>query len=321
MSAPYTDGTFTSVVVNGPARFSYPLQSDGDYATVQIEQDYTVLAPNIPAPSGIGSSTFPSNANAYLMAQTGASVSAGAASITRTFCEVPDGSNVYGISSVARPDVPVTSYLNPDDSTGRWYDVVDGTGALGTVASVNSIISWDADYFISLSDPAQNEFYGPSKTVSSIASLGGNDYGFTVTGHGVESGEPLVLLTTSPSWDQYVRIPDTNINVVNANYLEITIASGNTYTSGFYPFIRNYAPGGDTVRTRRQIDYYLPGVTPNISTPADIPIPAYGGAPSDFISSLLAGDSEITYQVNQLDRWNGWPIYRLEVGYINTEDL
>jgi hypothetical protein len=80
-----------------------------------------------------------------------------------------------------------------------------------------------------------------------------------------------------------------------------------------------YAPGTQVVRCQLVTDFYLPGVTPGITTPEDIPLPTNQ---SDNDSMLLAifGSGPFNFQVGQLSYYRG-NILQQTTTVINANDL
>jgi hypothetical protein len=80
-----------------------------------------------------------------------------------------------------------------------------------------------------------------------------------------------------------------------------------------------YAPGTQVVRCQLVTDFYLPGVTPGITTPEDIPLPTNQ---SDNDSMILAifGTGPFNYQVGQLSYYRG-NILQQTTTVINASDL
>lgn len=494
MSAPFQDGSFSTIQSTGPVKILYPLQEEGDYSTQAIEQDYTVIASNIPSPSGIGSNTHPSNSNAYLMAQSSPSIQYGVAQVTRTFCEVPTGTNVGSSTAVVLPDIPVEApntwgnfiVLQPDSTIEKYdiyakTDVLTDSGpatqfnvtggsyaltyknvttnaiaynanastvntefnALSSVSAANGVttsgtytdgftisfndlhgITGDNTYFTNgkitvtsatgtlsryqtvTAGPAAN--FTPSGsftlsfnggTTSNIAyksnavtfknalnslpeiqavgnvdvslSISIQNYNYTVSflenetievdntlllpsgsygevdvsgayfttqqiyligtdairtlyapSHGISSADNVVVKYGDANFATpqtfTVSTPDT-IQLTGLPS-DIWMATANIYQIG-HRTVQNYTAGPVTSVATTQTDYYLPGVTPNISTYADIPVPEEESTDVEVMEKVFSGSGNLVYRVDALSRWNGWPIYRQAQTIINVTNL
>src|SRR5574343_779011 len=103
---PYSDGTFTSAVQNGPKRVFYPFANapTKDTTTKGTVRNYVVL-PNSFSPAA-ALSTDPDDATQYLIEESELSVEAGVGSFSRTFCKVPGTQTVPTSVIVSKPQIP-----------------------------------------------------------------------------------------------------------------------------------------------------------------------------------------------------------------------
>ena len=488
----YTDGTYTSIVSSGAARIFYPLQDTGDVLTVGVEQDYTVLAPNVPPPTGMGTNTHPLNANVYMMAQGSPSMQFGVAQITRTFCSVPARSNVGTSVAVVLPDVPVVApnawgnyFVYQPDPSIELYDIygitditsdsgppnytvtggnytltVDGDttsvlaynanlttvnaaiNALASVTAANGAVvtgSYSAgfshaanalpapvidtalivysgtlgsyyvggtknysptlaiypltgaitggNYLVTLMGDTANLDYNANivtintaiNALPNVAASGGavisgtawngaridwqstfnepvitgdaanltpatasisaqdagvaivdidliagvTDRTLTATDHGITQGDSFLLYDGSTP-----RIlVNANYSVVSANIVALTpnyalsVSGVATFTNIGTITVPNYSPGPVTTVATRQTDYYLPGVTANVTTYLDIPVIEEQSTDTELLTAIFAGSGNLAYRVDSLGRWNGWPIYQQSQTVIDIANL
>jgi len=92
MSAIKTDGTFTSAVIHGAARFSCPIE--GDSTTTQFDQDYMIAFANY-SPLAIGTAHGTLTTHYLLRESALEDMGGGIAKFTRTYCKVPSDRSEY----------------------------------------------------------------------------------------------------------------------------------------------------------------------------------------------------------------------------------
>lgn len=94
---------------------------------------------------------------------------------------------------------------------------------------------------------------------------------------------------------------------------------------GYYrTFLRTYTPGTDRVLTKLTDKFYLPTVTPGITTAADIPVPDVAINDTQLLN-LIAG-SATGFQNYDAEPVTGWPsdqspVYRQRLIQINLDNL
>jgi len=129
----------------------------------------------------------------------------------------------------------------------------------------------------------------------------------TVTAHGFNAANPLLVSISDFSYFQLLP-PSTMWSVVDAN----TVAFFSLIRAGgsFGQYLRDYTPGIQRVRTKNTQNFYLPGVTPGIATPGDIPIPTILQNDISFLSNALSTLSGYqAYSAGELDKWRSGAIY------------
>lgn len=149
---------------------------------------------------------------------------------------------------------------------------------------------------------------------------------FTVPGHGFDEADALILVNPNMTGEgltvPFLLVPSGLWEVVDTS--TIAILHG-IYDPSLYTLVGDptssgsYLPGTYRIVCRLVSNYYLPGVSPGISTPADIPIPARSGIDA-LVDALLAGETgTIVYDVSDFVRWRGGPIIELTTTEINLE--
>lgn len=71
-----------------------------------------------------------------------------------------------------------------------------------------------------------------------------------------------------------------------------------------------YANGPVSVTVKEVTTFYLPGVTPAITTPADIPLASPKLDPVSWLGEIVAASAYAAVEGSKLDRWLDGPIYR-----------
>lgn len=151
----------------------------------------------------------------------------------------------------------------------------------------------------------------------------------TLTGHGFNTANALAVLWdgegytyATTQWGSIdadtIWAPNRGTNVINAYY---AATYDTTYTPPTPDPGDSYAGGWRLTRVRQLLYFYLPGVSPGITTLDDIDPPAGLQNPDDFLAALLAGTTG--YQTFQSDGpavWHG-PIYMVTVTQYNFDDL
>ena len=82
----------------------------------------------------------------------------------------------------------------------------------------------------------------------------------------------------------------------------------------------HYEVGAQPIRCKRITDFYLPGITPGITTADDITLPTNQSDGAALILALLGGSATANVNVGELTQWRGGPILSLTRTTINTAD-
>lgn len=128
--------------------------------------------------------------------------------------------------------------------------------------------------------------------------------------HGIQEGDAIFVLIEG----SYVFLSSgftvtTDTIIFGAS--SAVIALSGTITQIGKRTLQGYTPGTSRVACSLVSKFYLPGVSPGVSDPTDIPVPSAGGELAVF-AAILAGSSDpIVYEVNDFVRWLGGPIYQV----------
>lgn len=145
----------------------------------------------------------------------------------------------------------------------------------------------------------------------------------TITGHGVTNTGQNIFLGSSSQTTRSFFQSSTRWSVADANTL-LVIADGGTPSASVLNHAgtmqREYVPGSFIVRSNDVTSFYLPGVTPDVATAADIPIPAQGSDTYELLTAIFEDSGTVNYVVGQLAQWRG-PIYQLTTTTVDTADL
>lgn len=129
---PYSDGTYTSAVQNGPKQTFYPFINAAvkDNVTKGTIRNYVVL-PNSYTPLA-ALSTDPDDSTQYLINESDLVIESGIARFQRTYCKVPTDQVDYTSLVITKPAFPSSSYNN-------CY--IDSTSSTATANVFSTIIS------------------------------------------------------------------------------------------------------------------------------------------------------------------------------------
>lgn len=143
-----------------------------------------------------------------------------------------------------------------------------------------------------------------------------------IASHGITAGQTLfVYIGTS-----YVY-PITDYIVPDANTIRFTVAAGSglssasAITQAGARTKANYQPGSIRVRGFRVSRFYLPGITPGITTASDIPIPTSAANDVDFLLAVFAGSTALNVDVGELEKWRDGPILSISASEVSAADL
>lgn len=144
---------------------------------------------------------------------------------------------------------------------------------------------------------------------------------FNRTSHGLNANTAIRVLSSNTGGGTLTSVS----TVVGPNDFTIANASGTppAYTH-YRELLRTYTPGTDRVVVKEISNFYLPGITPNVTTPADIPVPDV--AINDAQLLALITTSATGFQNYDAEPLRGWPtdsspIYVQTLQQINVDNL
>ena len=141
--------------------------------------------------------------------------------------------------------------------------------------------------------------------------------------HGISNSDDIYVKAD----DSYVTIDAGDFSINDANTVALTVTPGSTVAAATSVTeigklaVENYKPGADNVFCNRVTYFYLPGVTPGISSAADIPLPERQNDAASFLQAIFEGDTSINYDVGELEQWMGSPILAHTVITVNASQL
>ena len=306
MAAPYTDGTFTSAVQDGPYRKWYPFVNSPtkDTNTEGSIYSYVVLAANyVPGASNI---TAPHANTQYLVSESELTLDNAVGRFTRTFSEVPEEQTSYTTRVITKPTAASLG--------GNLYAYLTANYALPVIAelyTVNSFIFTPNDGIYSSVLSATSSNSGANTTV------------VTTSPHGLAGTEKLLVRwgTAAPAYPYFNAIGSSEYAIINTTALTIIGANLGANATNIAEFFRDYTAGTDRVGVKLIQNFYLPGVTPGINVATDIPTPTLLLNDYDFLDTLTSGATGYAnYDASELSMWMG-PIYTQTFIQINLDDV
>jgi hypothetical protein len=142
------------------------------------------------------------------------------------------------------------------------------------------------------------------------------------SGHGISSGNTIYVKADGVVYDSI-----TDFTVVDAFTIALTSTSATAYmaataiTEVGKLTIDNYTPEPKQIRVKYVSEFYLPGVTPDIATADDIPLPTYQGDPTSLLAAIFSGETAINYQVGGLKPWRESAILERTITTLNASQL
>jgi hypothetical protein len=309
----YIDGDFTSAQEVGAPRYTYPFRTYGDRASAYFEQDYWQLIANW-TPLEMATA-HPTLQKFYLMGESPPQrVAPTIYQFTRTWAMVPVSNTAYSTTSVNRPlPSSVGTAVNAQKVTGSGASANLGANyTFGDGLWINNPLA--ASYAT-----VYNVVYYPSVTVTSAANSG--NCRVTWTGHALAGTEKIAIYLTNGGTSAHYLFGSGDYSVIDSNTIDLTGWSAYTASTA-RKYLRSYTPGLADISSQVAMSFYLPGVTPGISSASDITIPSAISTDSAFLLAVLANTSGyVTYRVNGLDYWLDGYILRLQTLKLNFASL
>jgi len=391
---PYSDGTYTSAVQDGPKRVFYPFLNapTKDTTTKGTMRDYVVLPGSFTPASAL--STDPDDATQYLIEETELAVEAGVGRFSRTYCKVPGDQVFYSSLVINKPDAAdygtllrasIVDYTDgaavsagPAYSYGGSYFADDsvfpittcsgtrtlptgGTFTLTYKTSTTAALAYNesaANIAAALNALAAVVSDGLTFSASGQISTGQVDLTITVGSTATSVTGNGASLTAAAAGSIFTYRPSTTSQTIRVGSRATISAHGfagtenllvdGAATSLFPPSLwavvdsntiatyydasfstvgaklRDYISGTDRVLTRITDSFYLPGVTPGITTGADIPVPSVAISDTELLTLIAAEATGFqTYDAEPIAQWpaDPSPIYRQRIIAIDVDDL
>jgi hypothetical protein len=303
------DGRYSQGFYSGRPRVDYPFQGNADVATKVIAREFRrSLAQYLPAV--VGYERDPKWSDARLMAE-GAPVPLNIGDVIaaqRTFANVPPDQVTFGSRVITKPTAAGTGGIS--NAAYILDSDMAGTSNLGLWHALLGYI-WTPD----------NRVFGPPVATTSADNSANTRVTFA-SPHGIAGTEVLICLRDVTGYRYGVAAPTTGYTVVNATTIDFLGVNIGAYATSVAKYLRDYSPGSDRVGCRFTQRFYLPGVTTSITTAADIPMPAVLVNDADFLAAVVANlTGYLTYDADELTRWNGWPIYTQTFTEINMANV
>lgn len=198
---------------------------------------------------------------------------------------------------------------------------VTGTLPTGfTVAFVNPAITAASSLTptSSMITPASDSIGRVQTLTLSAANLPRDLY---IPGHNITAGSSLYILAAG---SYYGGITDYQVPSGDVIRLNITpaasYAAAGTITEAGALSKASYEPGVANVRAKRVTRYYLPGVTTDIATAGDIPLPYNQSDSAALLEAILQGSGQLNWQVGELEPWEG-PILQQTTVVVAAADI
>jgi hypothetical protein len=141
--------------------------------------------------------------------------------------------------------------------------------------------------------------------------------------HGIVTGDDIYVKQGT----DYVTIgtgnftvPSTTTIVLNAS-AGVVVSTATTITEVGKKTTGSYTAGSRECRVTFVSDYYLVGVTPGITSAADIPLPAYEGDADSMLEAIIGGSTSINIQTGGQKRWRESPIIEVTTVKLDPSQL
>lgn len=309
----FTDGDYSTRSLVAPTRIIYPFLNSPtkDTASKLFERIYEIDRASY-APFAALSTLpndgpgDPADATAYLLNESEPTLEVdGTQRVRCLFGKIPAQQIVTGSAPVT---IPHPSNVG---STRTLFGYLPGTD---TSDAYGGGYLYGTSFFFGLS-----RFYKPIKTVSA-ASYVGSKTRMTITAHGFTAGQDLLIIEGQfagvlLSASQWTIVDVNTIDGPTGEDFSALVTHAAQYSRDAFP------AGSRYMRCKRISDFYLPGISPGIATPDDIPIPVDESVSGAFLEKLLAGAGTVNVQVGEMRPWRDSPIYEITKTTIEVTDV
>jgi hypothetical protein len=281
-----------------PPEYEYPFLKYGDSTAFVLTRFYkqTIAGWNADRLAGRyipGQATDAEHTDAYMMDESKpVRTPSGMVAFERTFARLPEPQVTFGTRVITRP-TPATA-----GGTSKVMREVVSPG-------VSTLMANGWDYLGYWWDVVRNRVYGPY--VAATGANSGSDERVTWNSHGLTGTERIAVNQGTG----FMTFAPGDYSVIDGNTIDLLgFASWFVSLDFAAVYHRDYTPGTDRVGRRMRQEFYLPGLTPGISTPTDIPLPDSLLNDADFLAQIIANATGYyNYDATELVRWNNWPIY------------
>jgi hypothetical protein len=188
-------------------------------------------------------------------------------------------------------------------------------GYIGIRTSVNTSIPFVVDFTGVTTNTGRHDsityWLNAQPTVQQSRLLGI----YSAPAHGMTGSHASVQIDAGGSPASLALLPSASLVVVDSDTLALA-APGTGATILVAPYRSLYTPGNNSTTLHQVTDFYLPGVTPGITTADDIPSPPDMTNAVTFLTALAASSGWAAYGFQAPATWNG-PIYQLMQNQIN----
>lgn len=146
----------------------------------------------------------------------------------------------------------------------------------------------------------------------------------TATAHGIVAADNIVVIFSDGT---SASVTTGKFTVPDANRIAFQNNAGDAFSSSLQIVAvgkatgQGYAAGVVLVRITRETTFYLPGVSPGITTVADIPLPTYQGDPASLLEAILDASTSINLEVGDLQRWKDTDILAYTIVKCNAATI
>lgn len=328
----------TSVTNRGGLTVSGSYNSAGGFAiTFNDYAAATVNAGSLTTSSGVTANAITTSNGGYTQlvqitgGGPGATITAGTFTISifsQTTAAIAYNASAATVQSALNALSGVSNRGNCTISLASGYTSIlssNSESILFTVSFANSVMTAASGSLTpggSTATPSITDAVGRTQKIVYASSQAFRD--IYCASHGITTSDTIFIKGGS---SYYTGIAGgTSFTVPNSNTIRLLIlasdsyASASTITEVGKRTKTSYQPGTIAVVGSRITNFYLPTVTPGITTAADIPIPTSAANDIDLLLAIFSGSSTINVNVGMLEQWRG-PILSLTYEQVSAANL
>ena len=221
------------------------------------------------------------------------------------------GSNTASINVNSNISSIQTTLNNVTAVSNRGGAVITGSGYTNNVLSFTSTFS--ANAFTGTSNLTATP---SSVTIATVSNTNGRQQTVKLTAsqtsrvltftnpHGIIAGDDIYLKMGSTYY-----LDRTDFTYLNNTQISLNPAvspwSTNTAISEGGKLVSIYAPGPVEHKGKKTTEFYLPGVTPGISSIDDIPDAAPSISDAAYLNAVVSDASYVNYATSAIEQWKG----------------